>query len=250
MLINCKQTRAKFFFPHKIILVLLAVAAVFLVLPASVSAPTKLPAKVLSDQELSEVSAQSFFTLTELDGTAGCPGTSCRGGSPNVIRLDLGVNLVMNAHVESFKMGYYDNGATGIGMDSDGWDMDVVNYFWGGNDYTSGIPATPLAWNGVFLEFGFDNITSNTNRVLNYIELGTAHATGQITGSILTMNGMFASAGTGQNGGVLLRQTAAGVRTIDFSDEILTFVFASKYSYHSSTGLRGIFNKIPNYSAT
>ena len=130
MRINDQQTIAKFLFSRKIIIIPLVVM-VFLFVSASISfAPTKLSAKnpdqlrslrshdVMNDQELSDVNAQSFFfQMTQFADTR---------GSQNVIRLDLGVNMVTNAHIESFKMGYYDNGP------HTGWDIDVTNYFWGG----------------------------------------------------------------------------------------------------------------------
>ena len=57
MIINCKQTKAKFFFLNKIFLVLLT-AMVFFFISSSVSfAPTR----VMSDSELSNVDGQTLF---------------------------------------------------------------------------------------------------------------------------------------------------------------------------------------------
>jgi hypothetical protein len=240
MRINNQQTIAKFLFPRKIIIVPFVVMA-FLFVSSSISfAPTKLSAKnpdklrsydVMNDQELSDVNAQSFFQLTQYSNTR---------GSQNVIRLNLGVNMVTNAHIESLKMGYYDNGS------HTGWDIDVVNYFWGGNDYSAGVPSSSLVWNGIYLELGFDNISNNSTRALNYLDFGTEHATGQVTGTINMVN-LLAAGGTGTNNGVSFRQTASGTRILNFTDDPLSFVFAVKYTYSGSTNLRGIFQRTPNY---
>ena len=211
MKINCKQTIVMFFF-----------------ISSSVSfAPTRL----MSDSELSNVEGQALFQISNLGNT----GT----GSANVIKIDLGIDLNMFAHMDSFRMGHYDNGS------ETGWDVDTTNYYWGSSDLTS----TPLVFHGMFLELGFDNITTAT-RTLNYLDIGTSSASGTILGSLNTLNGMVATSGTGQNGGVLLRQTASATRTVSFNNWMLSFVFATKYNYHSSTGLHGIFVKIPNYTTS
>jgi hypothetical protein len=227
MKINCKQTIVKFPLADRIILALLT-AAVFFFISSSVSfAPTRL----MSDSELSSVEAQALFQITNV-GSA--------NGSANVIKIDLGIDLNMFAYMDAMRMGYYNNdgGTTG-------WDIENTIYYWGSTD----LSTTPLVWKGVFLELGFDNITSTTGgRTLNYIDLGTSSCSGTVTTTLNTMNGMIATSGTGQNGGVLLRQTASGRRTISFSNWMLSFVFSTKYTYHSSSNLKGIFVKIPNYT--
>ena len=201
---------------------------VFIFLSSSVSfAPTKL----MSDAELSDTDAQAFFNITQLTNAY---------GSQNVIHIDLGVQQVINAHIDSFKMGYYNNGGGW------GWDMDYTDYYWGSTDMTS----DPLVWNGIFLEFGFDNIGTAATRTLNYIDFGTFHATGPITANINKLNGIVLDSGTGQNNGVMIRQTASGRRTINFNNEVLSFLFAQKYVYTdqggTSTTLSGIFQKLPS----
>ena len=233
--------------PFKVVVVLLVAGIFFFVFYSVSFAPTNLPekkplkitAKTLSDQELSDIDAQAFFRLDQWNNdTAGT-------GSSNVIRLTLGLDLVMNAHIESMKMGYYNNGS------NTGWDNDTTNYYWAGNNYASGIPATTLRWNSVFVEMGFDNIGTNASRQLNYIEIGTPNCVGQITGTLRTVTGLTAG-GTGTNGGgVMLRQTASGTRVVNFAaGDPLSFVFASKYNYGNKSSLRGIFIKMPNYHTT
>jgi hypothetical protein len=225
---NCKQTM-KFTFSNKSFLILL-VAVVFFFMSSSVSfAPTK---NMMSDSELSDIQGQALFNITQYDSTYGT-------GSNNVIRIDLGIDLELLAHMDSMKLGYYNNGT------NTGWDEDITNFFWGSVDRT-----VPLKWNGIFLELGFDNIGSNTTRTLNYIDLGTTNATGQITGTMNTINGLMADPGA-PNSGILHRQTVGAAKTITFSNEPMSFVFATKYSYtngvNSENNLNGIFIKIPNY---
>lgn len=237
MRINCKPTLMKFFSVFNIFIVLLA----FLMILFSHStsfAPTK-----MSDAELSDVEGQAIISIHQYTGSSAVNfGTANYAtGSQDVIRLMLGLDMEMTAHMRSFKMGYYDYPVTyGVG-----WDQDQTNYFWGTSDRT-----TPLRWRGVFIDFGFDSYTSNTSRVLNYVEIGTMSASGQITASLNTMTGLV-QGGTGQNQGVLIRQTASGTRIVNFNDEVMSFVFATKYNYSSpagnTAGLSGIFVKIPNY---
>lgn len=237
MRINCKQTRMKFLSSFNFLIVLLAFLMVLFSSSTSF-APTK-----MSDAELSDVEAQAIISINRYTGTPSVNfGTANYStGSADVIRVMLGLDMEMTAHMRSFKMGYYDY-PVDYGV---GWDQDQTNYFWGTSDRT-----TPLRWTGVFIDFGFDSYTSNTSRILNYVEIGTMSASGQITASLNTMTGMV-EGGTGQNAGVLIRQTASGTRIVNFNNEVMSFVFATKYNYSGPAGstgnLSGIFVKIPNY---
>lgn len=193
--------------------------------------------KMMSDEELSNTNAQAFFSITQ---------TSNQYGSQNVITLNLGARVDVLSHIDSFKIGYWNNSGWG-------WDYNVTNYYFGGSDQDTNANATPLVLKGLFLQVGFDNISSATNRKLNYIDFGTMSASGPVTGSFRMLNALASNAGTGQNNGVLIRQTAAGRQTITFADEPLTFLFAAKYSYtddggNTTNNLRGFFQKLPNQS--
>lgn len=233
MKIDFKQTIVRLLFSEKIFLALLA-GGVFVLLFSSVSfAPTK-----MTDSDLNDVQGQALFSITQYTNSTMSSGGWVGTGSSNVVRISLGIDMEMNAHIRSFKLGYYDGG----------WDQDTTNYFWGGLDHTT----SPLKWQGLFVDFGFDNISNNATRTLNYIEIGTMSASGMVRGTINTINGMALSAGTGQNAGVMLRQTASGTRTIHFNNEIMSFVFAARYRYTDEDGegtpnLSGIFIKIPSY---
>jgi hypothetical protein len=234
----------KFSYPHKIFLALLAVMLVVFILSSVSFAPTKL----MSDADLSDVDGQALFSIVQftnatysLSNTGGAlaPGT----GSQNIIRLNLGLDVQMFGLAKSQKLGYYDDGSHGSG-----WDIDQTNLSMGSADHTT----SPLTMNGVYLEFGFDNINNNATRVLNYIDVGTMHASGKITATINTINTLASNNGTGQNNGVLLRATGSGTRTIHFSNEVLSFLFATKYRYTDNSGngtnVSGIFMKLPNYN--
>jgi hypothetical protein len=241
MKINCKQTIAKLFSSFNMLVVFLA--GVMILLSSSTSfAPTK-----MSDAELSDVEAQALISIQQFSGSSAIPfGTiSYQTGSEDTIRLMLGLNMELAGHIRSFKAGYYYGNAGNVGWET-GWDVDMTNWFFGTSDR-----VTPLTWTGVYIDFGFDNYTSNTTRRLNYVELGTLTASGQITESINTINGLV-TGGTGQNQGVLLRQTASGRRIVNFNNAVMAFVFATKYNYSSyaggsTSGLSGIFVKIPSY---
>lgn len=246
MKINCKQTITKLFSSFNMLVILLA--GVMILFSSSISfAPTK-----MSDADLSDVEAQALISIQQYTGGVNIPfGTmSYATGSNDTIRLMLGLDAELTGHVRSFKAGYYygEQGPDlwGVRQWETGWDVDMTNWFFGATNR-----ATPLKWTGVFIDFGFDNYTNNSTRVLNYVELGTMSASGQITESINTITGLTAG-GTGSNQGVLLRQTAGGTRIVNFNNDVMSFVFATKYSYSNSqgatTGLSGIFVKIPSYN--
>ena len=246
MKMNSKPTKIKLLLLSRGLFVLLT-ALILLFVSSSISfAPTKMmddsksdqtksvnfvEKKMMSDDELSETNAQAFFSITQGSGY----------GSANVITLNLGTRVEVVAHVDSFKIGYYDGG----------WDYDVTNFYFGGsNQYTSS-SAVPLVFKGLFLQVGFDNISNATTRKLNYIDFGTMSASGPITGSLNMLNAMLTTASTGQNHGVMLRQTLGKRQTITFTDDRLSFLFASKYDYtddkgYTTTGLKGFFQKIPD----
>jgi hypothetical protein len=233
MKINCKQIIARLFSPFNMIVVLLAVV-IFLFSSSKSYAPSR-----MSDAELSDIEGQAIFSVNWYSGSSNIPfgPHSYTTGSADVVRLWLGIDAEMNAHMGSFKMGYYGGG----------WDQDTTNYFWGTTN-----TLTPLRWSGVFVDFGFDNYTSTASRILNYIEIGTMSASGEVAGSINTINGLVQS-GTGTNSGVMLRQTASQRRLIYFNNEVMSFVFCTKYNYSAAGGatanLSGIFIKIPEYDS-
>ncbi|MBN1363423.1 MAG: hypothetical protein JW976_01325 [Syntrophaceae bacterium] len=235
---------ARFFYPFNVVVVLLVCVTILFSFSKSY-APTK-----MSDAELSDIEGQAIFSINYYSASSAVPfGSDFSGtaynfwtGSQSVVRLMLGIDAELNGHFQSFKMGYYNGG----------WDQDTTNYFWGTTNR-----ATPLKWTGVFVDFGFDNYSNSGTRQLNYIELGTISASGHIEGTICTINGLVYG-GTGTNEGVMLRQTAAGFRSINFNNEVMSFVFAAKYRYQTPSGgggvggtnnLQGIFIKIPYYNA-
>jgi hypothetical protein len=224
MQINYKQARIKLILRLKNLLILLTVLVFFFVSSSVCFAPTKL----MSDDELSDTTGQALFAITQMNSL---------NGSANIIHIDLGLTLTMNALFNSMKMGYYNNSGGNTG-----WDLDLTSLYLG----STNLSTSPMVMNGVFLEFGFDNISSNA-RTLNYIEVGSMSNSGTLSGAINTINGLIASGGTGQNGGVMLRQTAAGSKTLTFNNQILGYLFAAKYVYNSST-VNGIFQHIPTYS--
>jgi hypothetical protein len=232
MKINGKQTIIKSLFLNKIFLVLFAAAVVMFIWLSTSFAPTKAAKKLMTDSELSNVEGQALFNIYELSNV---------NGSANAIHIDLGIDVEILGYMTSSKMGYWNNGS------NNGWDLDTTDSYYGAEDHST----SPLILHGVFMEFGFDNLTDTAARNLNYIEFGTYHATGMVRGVIGTQTGLFSNSGTGQNSGVLLRQTANFHQVVHFSNEPLSFVYAARYRYDTygyNSDLKGIFQKLPNHN--
>lgn len=243
MKMNLKQTRVRPLF-FKIFCALFAVTLFVAFSSSTGYAPTQ-----MSDSELSEIEGQAFFKIEHFPASSefwdvvdpsGAPvGRKYNTGSQNVIRISMGIDVEAHAFIESQKMGYYNGG----------WDQDHTN-FWVGDRSSTG-DGGPLRLNGLYIDLGYDNIGNAANRTLNYVEIGSMRVTGNVTQTINSINGLIA-AGTGANNGVMLRQTASGTRVVHFNNEIMSFVFASKYNYESNDGstntvVSGIFLKIPSY---
>ena len=256
MKMNLKQTRVRPLF-FKLFLAFFAVALFFFLTSSVGYAPTR-----MSDSELSEIEGQAFFKIEHFPASSefwdvvdpsGAPvGRKYNTGSQNVIRISMGIDVEASAFIESQKMGYH-MGQEGDNLfDSWGWDQDHTN-FWIGDRSDTGSGA-PLKLNGLYIDLGYDYIGNAANRTLNYVEIGSMRVTGNVTQTINSINGLIA-AGTGANNGVMLRQTASGTRVVNFNNEIMSFVFASKYNYESNvdstnTVVSGIFLKIPSYQSS
>lgn len=275
MKIDLKQTKVRPLF-FKIFFAFFAVALFFFLTSSVGYAPTR-----MSDSELSEIEGQAFFKIEHF-GTgvdfwttptvisSSYNATYIRyddypvfatyhTGSQNVIRISMAIDVEAHAHIDSQKMGYHPGQEGGVAGDTNGWDQDHT-YFWVGDRPTSGYGTNgegngPLILQGLYIDLGYDNVANATSRVLNYIEIGSQHVTGNVTQTIGTINGLVMGAGgTGQNDGVMLRQTASGTRVVNFNNEVMAFVFAAKYRYedHQSdaTNVSGIFLKIPSYDTS
>jgi len=228
MKINCRQTIVKLLFPDKRFLAFLVAVAFFIMSSPVCFAPTK---EVMSDLELSNVEGQALINVVE---------SSNVNGSTDVIRVNMGIDWTVQAYVGSMKLGNYDNG-NGKGL---GWDENITNLFLGSVDRSSS-----LVLSGLYLEVGFDNLSNDATRKLNYIELGTNSATGSVTGTMNTVSALMASNG-GSNTGVVTRLANGSTETVTFNNETLSLLFASKYNYSTSSNLSGIFIKMPGNTGT
>jgi hypothetical protein len=212
----------KLFFPEKKFLAFLVAAAFFIMSSPVCFAPTK---EVMSDLELSNVEGQALINVVE---------SSNVNGSTDVIRVNMGIDLNLQAYVGSMKLGNYNNG----------WDENITNLFLGSVDRSSS-----LVLSGLYLEVGFDNLSNDATRKLNYIEFGTNSATGSVTGTMNTISALTAGNG-GSNTGVVTRLADGTTKTITFNNESLSFLFTSKYNYSTSSNLSGIFIKMPGNTGT
>jgi len=222
MKINCSQSIVKLFFPEKKFLAFLVAAAFFIMSSPVCFAPTK---EVMSDLELSNVEGQALINVVE---------SSNVNGSTDVIRVNMGIDLNLQAYVGSMKLGNYNNG----------WDENITNLFLGSVDRSSS-----LVLSGLYLEVGFNNLSDDAKRKLNYIEFGTNSATGSVTGTMNTISALTAGNG-GSNTGVVTRLADGTTKTITFNNESLSFLFTSKYNYSTSSNLSGIFIKMPGNTGT
>lgn len=228
MKINCWQTIVKLLFPDEKFLAFL-VAVVFFIMSSPVCfAPTK---EVMSDLELSNVEGQALINVVQYSNV---------NGSTDVIRVNMGIDMNLQAYVGSMKLGNYDKG-DGKGL---GWDENITNLFLGSVDRSSS-----LVLSGIYLEVGFNNLSNDATRKLNYIELGTNSATGSVTGTMNTISALMAGNG-GSNTGVVTRLADGSTKTITFNNESLSFLFTSKYNYSTSSNLSGIFIKMPGNTGT
>jgi hypothetical protein len=217
----------KLLFPDKKILAFLVAVAFFIMSSPVCYAPTK---EIMSDLELSNVEGQALINVVE---------SSNVNGSTDVIRVNMGIDINIQAYVGSMKLGYYNNGT------STGWDEDITNLFLGSVDRSSS-----LVFSGLYLEVGFDNLSNDATRKLNYIEFGTDSATGSVKGTMNTVSALMAASNGGANTGVVTRMPDGTTKTITFNDESLSFLFASKYNYSTSSNLSGIFIKMPGNTGT
>lgn len=218
----------KLLFLDKNCLAFIVAAAFFIMSSAVCFAHTK---EVMSDSELSNVEGQALFDIIN---------SSNINGSQNVIHIDLGIDWQVYAHFDSLKMGYYTN-ASG----NTGWDVDITNGTLGSS------ATTPLTFSGFFLEVGFDNINNPVTRQLNYVDFGTESASGIVTGTINSVNGLMASNASTGNTGVVSRMAGTGsTQTITLNNEELSFLITTKYNYLSTSNLSGIFIKMPSNSGT
>jgi len=217
----------KLLFPDKKFLAFLAAAAFFIMSSPVCFAPTK---EVMSDLELSNVEGQALINVVE---------SSNVNGSTDVIRVNMGIDWTLQAYVGSVKLGYYNNGKT------TDWDENITNLFLGSVDRSSS-----LILSGLYLEVGFDNLSNDATRKLNYIELGTNSATGSVTGTMNTVSALMAAGNGGSNNGVVTRLADGSTKTITFNDETLSLLFTSKYNYSTSSNLSGIFIKMPSNTGT
>jgi hypothetical protein len=186
----------------------------------------------MSDLELSNVEGQALINVVESSNVNGV------NGSTDVIRVNMGIDLNLQAYVGSMKLGNYNNGT------STGWDENITNLFLGSVDRSSS-----LVLSGLYLEVGFNNLCDDAKRKLNYIEFGTNSATGSVTGTMNTISALTAGNG-GSNTGVVTRLADGTTKTITFNNESLSFLFTSKYNYSTSSNLSGIFIKMPGNTGT
>jgi hypothetical protein len=138
----------------------------------------------LSEEEMSDTVAAGFSQFSIQD---------------NVVRAQFNISVQTFTEIESLKMGYYDDGTTGLG-----WDQNWLNV-------SLGSATTPLVCEGLFLEARFTNISDPTTRTLETLRVGTPSMTGPISADFVSFSGRIASGGVASVEGHRLN---LGTRTI------------------------------------
>ncbi|MFZ3209547.1 MAG: hypothetical protein WA140_12070 [Geobacteraceae bacterium] len=140
---------------------------------------------LLTDAELSEVTAQGFSSFTMVNGVAEADFT--------------GISAATYTEIDSLKMGYWDNGA-GIG-----WDQN-----WATVKLGDGVPANDLKFNGFYFKAVFDPATVNdpAARQLQSVTIGSKDVTGLLSADFQSLSRI---------GGVA-RDTSIGAKTYQFTN--------------------------------
>lgn len=139
----------------------------------------------VGDEELAEVTGAGFSSFTLQN---------------EVAKAYFNINASTFTEINSLKMGYYDDGITGLG-----WDQN-----WQG--VSLGSADTSLICKGLYIEAKFSNMTDPANRRLDHIKLGTPDMTGPISANFVSFSGKVNNVASG----VLVdgRRLNLGTRTI------------------------------------
>ena len=277
------QTIVRYLLYSKIFVAFFACAS-FLLLSLFVGcAPAKpsMKPQKMTDAELADIDAQAFFKIEQFAATdlfwttptvisqSDIPGTThytggwwsadtadynvyqhYNTGSTNVIRISLDMDVAATGFIEGQRHGYRHGWQGGtVDVMQWGWDQDHENFMIGNINATG--DDSLITASGVYLDLGFDNLANADTRKLNYIELGSMNVNGNVTHTMKRISALLMDSGTGQNDGVLLRQTGSGTRVVTFKNELFSYIFASKYHYEDHEGdgtdVTGFFFKQPSY---
>ncbi len=116
-----------------------------------------------TDNELAAVTAGGFSSFTVNGDT---------------ILAEFDITTWTYTEVDSFKLGYYDDGLGG----PPGWDNDWTNVDFGS-------PTEDLVTNGVFFETDFENLHDPATRTLKSVKFGVHEMTGTIAAAFNSFSG-------------------------------------------------------------
>jgi hypothetical protein len=143
----------------------------------------------VGDEALAEITGEGYSSFT-LEN--------------NVARAYFNITAATYTEIDSLKMGYYNNGVTGLG-----WDEN-----WEG--VSLGSPTESLVCKGLYIEAGFSNMADPATRQLDFVRVGTPSMTGPISANFISFSGHIEN----PIDGVLVdgRRLNLGMRTIYSTD--------------------------------
>lgn len=143
----------------------------------------------VGDEALAEITGEGYSSFT-LEN--------------NVARAYFNITAATYTEIDSLKMGYYNNGITGLG-----WDEN-----WEG--VSLGSPTESLVCKGLYIEAGFSNMADPATRQLDFVRVGTPSMTGPISANFISFSGHIEN----PIDGVLVdgRRLNLGMRTIYSTD--------------------------------
>lgn len=130
----------------------------------------------------------------------------------NRVRADFNIAAQTYTEIESFKLGYWDNGS-GIG-----WDQDWTQV-------SMGTSEEDMSLNGFYIEATFENLADPTNRRLLSVFFGFNQASGDLTADFVSMNKI------GVGGEEDYQRLNLGLRTFRFNESEISLSFQLEGSH-------------------
>ncbi|GAB6163448.1 hypothetical protein JCM12298_26080 [Desulfothermus naphthae] len=147
----------------------------------------------MTDSQLNEITGGGFSKVQMVND-----------GVYDIARMQFNVNVETYTEIDSWKMGYWDNG-NGIGWDQDWIDVDMGSGF------------SDLKLNGFIFEAKFENIDDAATRELVEVRLGFQDVVGTLKADFRSLSRL----------GALPRQ-AEGVKTYTFNHDPLILTIKCK----------------------
>jgi hypothetical protein len=160
------------------------IAAVFILAAACFPPLLRADLRTLSNDEMAAITGTGFTSFL-IDGDR--------------IRADFNISAQTYTEIDSFKMGYWDNGG------GPGWDQNWTQA-------KLGTPAQDMSLHGFFIEATFQNLSDPVNRRLTGVYFGFNQVSGDLSANFESLSKI------GVNGDPDDQRLNLGVRTFQFND--------------------------------